>query len=341
MTTSAAPGSVGDSFPDCRKGGLRDILQDRAGGLTRFGYRAADAEFLVLAGFAGGHFVRRQFRAYTRCGRGGRETAMLHRAAESGHIVSVVGKSLYRVRGAALGRAIGLDGALPVPGRAWRSVKKTLITLDYCIEAAPSGRWLLSERDKVRHFASLGIPADRFPLAARTRAGKPRPFPGAFPIRLSGAPNPTVAFCYAHSGASESGVLRHLRLHEPLAAALRRRGIGCDWAALADSPAQFLRMRSAWRRWRAGLLRDWAEREYFQLRRTVERRQWSQLSAGDLERLAGLRPENSGDGVEDRYRRWLEDGSPEREPGGDFAASCRYREVLLDRDYRIAERVEA
>ena len=95
MTAIAASGNSSDSLADCRAGGLRDILRDCAEGLARFGYRAADAEFLVLAGFAGGHFVRRQFRAYARCGRGGRETAMLRCAADSGHIVSVVGKSLY------------------------------------------------------------------------------------------------------------------------------------------------------------------------------------------------------------------------------------------------------
>ena len=34
---------------------------------------------------------------------------------------------------------------------------------------------------------------------------------------------------------------RQLTLHDPLAAALASRGVGCEWVMLADSPGQFPR----------------------------------------------------------------------------------------------------
>ena len=135
-------------------------------------------------------------------------------------------------------------------------------------------------------------------------------------------------------------MLRHLSLYEPLAAALKLRNIGCEWVVLADSPGQFSLIRAAWRRWRDALFRDQAEREYFGLRQAVERRHWTDLSGDAIERYADLCVEHSGKGTERRYRQWLESDSPGPEPGADFINSCRYSELLLDRDYSIADRVE-
>ncbi len=319
---------------------VRRALRRGAARLAPFGYRTDDAEFILAAALAGGYFVRRQFRTYVGCRTGSRETSMLRRAAANRHVQPVVGKSLYRVSRASLRQMVGDETVVPAQGRAWRAVRKALLTLDYMIEAGPCGNWLLSESDKVRYFASLGIPQERFPATARNRRGNPRPFPDALPIQVGSGECPRISFTYAHAGSSGTGVLRHLSLHEALASELSARDRVCEWVVLADSPGQFPQLRAAWRRWRAGLLRDWSEREYFELRRVVESRRWADLSGSAVDRYADLRGEYTGEAVERRYARWLEDGCPGLEPGADFARTCRYREFLLDRDYSIAERVE-
>ncbi len=340
MTVPLHAGSGSEPAAGAAHAGLWQVLQQRAAGLAHAGYRTDDARFLVAAALTGGYFVRRQYRMFTGCRAGSRETGMLRRATVNGHVVAAVGKSLYRIVPAPLRRAVGDDTVIPVPGRAWRAVRQALITLDYLLAAGLPGDWLLAESDKTRHFSSLDIPAERFPVAARSRKGQPRPFPEAFPLHVIRGERPLVSFCHAPSGTGTTGLLRHLARHAALACELRRRSIDCEWVMLADSPGQFPRIRAAWRRWREGRLRDWNEREYFALRRAVERRRWADLSGAAVDRYADLRARHAGPGPERRYARWIEDGCPSREPGADFASVCGYREFLLDHDYSIAERVE-
>ena len=316
---------------------LRETLRERAAGLASLGYRADDAAFLAAAALLGGYFLRRQYRAF-----GGRrsrsaETRMLRLAAANGHASAVVGKSLYRLGGASLHRALGCEGGRARWGRARRAVKQQLLALDYFLAFGDGGRWLLSEADKAGYFSSLGIPADKFPASARNRGGKPRIFADGFPLQAAVAGPAVVGFCYAHAGAAEGGMLRRLERHEPLAAALEERGIACAWTVLADSPAQFPRLRHAWRRWRSRLERDWTEREYFELRLAVEKRLWKALSRESIERYVRLRAEVRTDGIERRYNAWIKSGAPSRQPGDAFAASCTYREALLDHDYSAAD----
>ena len=320
--------------------GVRAALRERAAGLAGFGYRPPDAEFLALAALAGGFFVRRQYRQYVGCGTGGPETRMLRLAGERGHAAPLAGKALYRLRGSAFWKALGCEGAPSGAPRGRRAIKQRLLALDYVLERGGSGTWLLDGRDKAAHFLCLGIPVESFPVAARAKGGGSRAFPEVFPARADAGEPPAVAFSYAHAGSGASGVERHLRTHESLAAALACRGIACEWVMLADSACQFPRLRAAWRGWRGRLLRDWEEREYFGLRRAVAQRRWKDLCKADIDRYARLRVACTVAGIEGRYRKWLERGAPEREPGGDFAESCRYREVLLDYDYSVADRVE-
>ena len=130
---------------------------------------------------------------------------------------------------------------------------------------------------------------------------------------------------------------RHLSSHESLARELAQRGIASEWVVLADSAAQFARLRHAWERWLARAERDWAEGEYFDLRRLVDKRRWKDLSRESVERYASLGAQNVGAAVERRYREWARSGAPARKPGGDFAAACRYREVLMEFDYAAAD----
>ena len=318
---------------------LSATLRPRSAGLARFGYRADDADFLAAAVLLGGYFLRRQYRAFGGQRSRSAETRMLRLAEDNGHAIPVSGKTLYRLRTASLYRALGCDGSLAQRGRARRTVKQRLLALDYLLACGQGERWLLGEADKAGYFASLGIPAQEFPVSARDRAGKPRIFADCFPIRTTVEKPSVVGFCYAHAGTEEGGMLRRLQKHQPLAAALAERGITCEWTVLADSPTQFLRLRHAWRCWQRRLERDWTEREYFELRLAVEKRLWKSLSRESVERYARLRAEIRTDGIERRYHAWIKGGAPSRQPGEDFAASCRYREVLLDRDYSASDAI--
>ena len=318
---------------------VREALRERAAGLAAFGYRSADAEFLAVAGLLGGYFVRRQYRAYVGCRAGGAETSMLKLAQSNGHAVPVVGRTLFRLRGASFYRAIRSEGSLAQREGAWAAIKKRLLVLDYFLESGSDGLWLLSESDKAGYFASLDVAADRFPASARGLGGRTRVFSDGFPIRVADGDSPLVSFSYVHLGSTDRGVLRHLECHEALLAALALKGFMCEWVMLADSPVQFLRLRTAWRRWRDRVARDCLEQEYFQLRLEIDKRNWGALSRESIERYASLCSQCRGHGVDGRYRQWLNRGSPARQPGEGFADACQYREVHLDSDYAIAERV--
>ena len=316
-----------------------EALLERAARLAEFGYRPAEAEFLAAAALLGGYFLRRQYLRYAGCRSGGSDTRFLKLAESTGHAVAIVGKGLFRLRGSSVYKAIRCEDGPRRREGSWAAIKKRLLALDYFLEATPRGPWLLSGADKAAYFASLGIPAERFPASARSRGSSPGFFADGFPIAATGDDPPVVSFSFAQTGSTDQALARHLLLYEPLATSLADRGFECLWVMLADSPVQFPRLRHAWRHWRANVSRDWQEREFFELRLEVEKRNWSSLSRDSVERYACLCGRFSGHATDRRFRKWLYEGSPPRTPGGDLAESCRYREIFLDRDYSLADKV--
>ncbi|MYB54432.1 MAG: hypothetical protein F4X77_19865 [Acidobacteriia bacterium] len=314
-----------------------DFLR-RAKRVEALGYRSADAEFLTAVALLGGFFVRRQYRAFSGTAKGRAEVELVGRAMTNGH-VRVNGRkpALYRLCGASLFGAVDCDDPGSGAGRARRAAKQRLLVLDYWIACIGKGQLLLTATHKAAYFASLGIGEDCFPAAARNRQNRRKLFPEGLPIGVPSPGSASVRFTYAHAGSSAHGMERHLASHEPLAAALAQRGIACEWVVLADSEAQFARLRDAWRRWQARAERDWSEGEYFELRRLVDKRRWQQLSREDVERYAYLSGLHRTASAEQRYHAWARDGAHPRNPGGDFAESCRYREVLMEFDYAAAD----
>ena len=334
-TAEAPPGGTGAAERGAVIGG--DFFE-RAERVEKLGYRRVEAEFLTAVALLGGFFVQRQFRTFSGGSNGGAEARLVGRARANGHVKANRHKPrLYRLCGASLFQAVDCDDPGSGAGRARRAAKQRLLALDYWIARIGEGRLLLAAADKAAYFASLGIGEDCFPAAVRTRQNRRRFFPDGFPIGASEASCAPVRFAYAHAGSSAHGMERHLASHQPLARALARRGIACEWVVLTDSEAQFARLRHAWERWLARAERDWSEGEYFELRRLVDKRRWQDLSRESVERYASLGAQHVGTAVERRYREWARSGAPARKPGGDFAASCRYREVLMEFDYAAAD----
>jgi len=310
----------------------------RAKRVEELGYRSVDAEFLAAVALLGGFFVRRQYRAFSGVGKGCAEVRLVGRAMANGHVRGNGRKpELYRLCGASLFGAVGCDDSGSGAGRARRAAKQRLLVLDYWIACIGEGQFLLTAAHKAAYFTSLGIGEDCFPAAARNRQNRRRYFSDGFPIGAASPGSESVRFTYAHAGSSAHGMERHLASHEPLAAALAQRDIACEWVVLADTEAQFARLRDAWHRWQARAERDWSEGEYFELRRLVDKRRWQQLSREDVERYAYLSGLHRTASAEQRYHAWARDGAHPRNPGGDFAASCRYREVLMEFDYSAAD----
>lgn len=324
---SAAPGTLISA----------DFFQ-RAERVEALGYRSVEAEFLTAVALLGGFFVRRQFRAFSGTSQGGAEIRLVGRALANGHVKANDRRpTLYRLCGASLFQAVGCDDPGSGTGRARRAAKQRLLVLDYWIACIGEGRLLLTAADKEDYFASLGIGEDCFPTAARNRQSRRKFFPQGFPIGASDPCSKSVRFTYAHAGSSAHGLERHLASHEPLAAALAQRDVACEWVVLADTEAQFARLRDAWRRWLARAERDWSEGEYFELRRLVDKRRWQELSREAVERYTYLSALHRTAAAEQRYRTWARNGAHPRNPGGDFAASCRFREVLMEFDYTAAD----
>lgn len=311
---------------------------ERAERVEALGYRPTEAEFLTAVALLGGFFVRRQFSAFSGVSRGGAAHRLLLRAEANEHL-KVHGSNLrlYRLCGSTFFQAVGCRDPGSGIGRARRAVKQKLLVLDYWIECIGEGRLLLTADDKADHFASLGIDEDCFPAAARTRQNRRKFFPDGFPIRVADHSHPAVRFTYAHAGSSEHGMNRHLEGHESLARALAERGIACEWAVLADSQAQFGRLRHAWERWLGRVEREWSEGEYFELRRLVDKRRWKELPRESIERYAYLSEQHGNSAATQRYREWARNGAPARKPGGDFGATCNCLEVLMDFDYSAAD----
>ncbi len=322
--------------------GARDALRRLAGPLGRYGYPPEDAEFLVAAALLGGHFLRSQYRRFRGVRRGSAEAALVRRLQENGHARIARSarrgqEALYRLHGGSLYQSIGPAGLESRSGRrARRWIKQRLLALDHYI-AAEGGTWLLHPRAKAEGLRSLGVEDDHFPLAARARGGQKRPFPDGFPIRIEAGSPDRIWFSYAHAGASETGMVRHLDRLEPLLAALVGNGAEVGIEVLADGAVQFLRLRRAWRRWAARVERDWEEAEMFALRQAVEQRRWKSLGRRSLQRYAELRAAHCGEAVERRYRKWIGPGVPETAEGRCLIQCCTYREVLLEFDYRPAE----
>ena len=311
---------------------------ERADRVEALGYRPAEAEFLTAVALLGGFFVRRQFQAFVGGTDGGTPHRLVRRAKANEHLKANGRKpELYRLCGASLFRAVGCEDPGSGIGRARRAVKQRLLVLDSWIACIGEGRILLTADDKSAYFASLGIGEDCFPAAVRSRQNRRKLFPDGFPIRVADKGHPAVRFTYAHAGSSEHGMNRHLESHEPLAMALAERGIASEWVVLADSPAQFGRLRHAWQRWLGRVQRDWSEGEYFELRRLVDKRRWKDLSRESIERYAYLSELHGTSGATQRYREWARKGAPKRKPGGDFGATCGYVEALMEFDYTAAD----
>ena len=320
--------------------GFRVRVGERSRELARFGYSQYDAAFLAAAALLGSYFLRRQYRAWGGRKPGSSESRFLAMAEELGHARPLVRKSLYCIHSRQVFAAIGVSGSVGRPLASRRYVKQRLLVLDHLIESGDSQHWLLDEAEKLGYSRSLGIDRRNLPSGRPNTAGKVRHFPSVFPIGAAGTGRSEIELVYAHCAATALGMEKHLRCHEPLAAALRARGIDCTWTVLADSPNQFPRLRRAWRHWREKRIRDWAELEYFALRQAVKTRQWHQLDTDKAVRYAELYATLEDSGTEFRYRNWLHKGTPKRVPGADFVLGCRYREVLLHHDYGVADYIE-
>ena len=315
-------------------------VRDIVGQAGKFGYSLRDAGFLAVVAMHGGYFLRRQYRQYCGLLQGVSERKLLSLACSNRHVHQVAGKTLFHLYGQSFYKAIGQPDNLSRMAGSRRKVKQKLLALDYLLDSNNALTWLLSEKQKTEYFRSLGIAADILPVSGRIGNGHPRRLADGLPILLKPGATPVVAFSYAHVGATSAGIERYLNRHEPLLVKLAERSISSEWVMLADSAIQFLRLRQAWRRWRAACLTACNRKEYFALRLSVERQQWSAMTHEAVDRYVQLQSDHENEKTQHLYQCWLESGAIPHRGGDDFAAHSCYREVLLGYDYSVADSIE-
>ena len=313
-------------------------LVRRAKRVEGLGYRSVDAEFLTAVALLGGFFVRRQYRAFSCVGKGSAEVRLVGRARANGH-VRVNGRkpALYRLCGASLFGAVGCDDPGSGAGRARRAAKQRLLVLDYWIAHIGEGGLLLTAAQKAAYFASLGIGEDCFPAATGKRQNGRKFFPEGFPIGAASPGSKSVRFTYAHAGSSAHGIERHLASHESLAAALaaarhrvRVGGAGRHRGAVR-APARCLASLAG--TGGEGLVRG-------RVLRVAPVGGQAAMGATLQRGCRALRVPEQPSRLCRRGAALSHLGARRRaaaQSGGDFAASCKYREVLMEFDYAAAD----
>ena len=120
---------------------VREALRER--GRSAHGIRipdTVDAEFLAAAALLGGYFVRRQYLAYVGRRQGRADDGFLRTAESGGHAAAVVGRSLFRLKGASLYRSIRCEeGTGPASGGLGHCQEEGSWALDYFLEGPARG----------------------------------------------------------------------------------------------------------------------------------------------------------------------------------------------------------
>ena len=166
-----------------------------AGVLKRFGWRGAEAEWIVLVCHHSGLFTRSQFCAYFHCRRN-RALRFVRRLLRRGHGVQEDLDGLptttrpCRIHCPDLYRVLGLDNPRHRRTASPTVLFRRLLSLDYVLEH-PDPPWLPTERAKIQALEALRIPRRRYYGRAQ---GQSRYFPLKLPLALDKA-QATFVYC--------------------------------------------------------------------------------------------------------------------------------------------------
>jgi hypothetical protein len=293
-------------------------FEDRVRALEPFGFTERQTRFLVTAALHSGYCLRRQYLRFAgvRYGKNvidfleslvERElAARLTFRADRGHVYHLHTRSIYR--------AIGQEDNRNRRVASAALIARKVMLLDYVL-GHDEVEWIATEQDKVDAFAdrfrvpTADLPQRVFSAASVGRAATTRYFVDKLPIAIAGDP-PDASFLYLvtdHSGRDFGRFLMdHSRLFDALPA----------WTVIVFGPAAspgrtacdavFARHMQGTKCSESASHADL--RDYFAMRRTVDRGDLSRLSVADIDRFRQWRERFSAPAFETRYAAWLTQG---------------------------------
>jgi hypothetical protein len=307
--------------------------------LGRFGYTPRESDFLRIAALLGGTFVRRQFNDFLGKECGALAQAFVERSIDAGHVEALAfgHRVVYHVTARAIYSALGDPNNRNRRSHRPESVRRRLMALDYIL-SCPDRKWILTEQEKVSHFAALGISESDLPTDVFSGNTK-RAFTDKQPIAVTQGEVTELTFV-DQGMRTFSQWERFLKEHRKLVQRLSRTSI-----VFAGTEAnRFQEAESLFRRTIAGETSsgtfDLARlKRFFQARRDFEEKRLSGFDQSRLDQFREDRKVFSGNTVDALYGAWTSQGDPALVESK--SSSARFQTHLLFHRYEWLSPIRA
>jgi hypothetical protein len=337
-------------------------FQDTEPALGRFGYSESESAFLALAALHGGYFLRRHVAEFFGSRDGGRVTQLVQKALALEHARASTWRQnvqLYHLLSRPLYAALGEPDNRNRRRHEWSQIKNRVMRLDVVLSHRHQ-RFLATEREKVEHCVSLGIPLEALPsrlfYSGQSAPATSRYFVDKYPLSVQntgdGVPS-HIGFTFIDEGlVGLSKFESHLASYRRLFQALK----SFELVYVATTDRHFARARLTFDRFlnrdqQASLTADAPStdqlRDYFRLRRRYDNRAFGSFDRAELIRLRDARARFSDAKYEGLFTTWLTSGDAvfaqkrggESVGNGSSASSIQdtlfgtFRTYLLRHDY--------
>lgn len=283
--------------------------------LRSFGYTEDEARFLYLVATHSGYFSTRQYLAFTGAKSGDKNMAFTQKVLGKGHATAHLllrNGRVYHLFSRLVYRAIGRENLRNRREHSAEHIRTKLAILDFVL-AHLDYRYLETEAEKVDYFCcTLGInrvllPAKRYTGAIR-RKTTDRYFVDKFPLFFASESlsSPVVTFSFVDPGQmSLRSFETHLLAYASLFSALPR----LHFVYIATRPTHFESARKlflAMTNQAPKTDRGEEVLRYFAVRKFWDAKQYSVLSADDIEFLNNAQKRFDDALTDIRYHQWAE-----------------------------------
>jgi hypothetical protein len=279
--------------------------------LERFGYTEREAVFLGLAAFLSGYFLRRHFNAFIGKECGALAQRFISRSIRLGHIRAIPAlgnRVFYHVCSHSLYAALGDPENRNRREHRPETIRRRLMALDFCLLNS-GARCLLTEREKLDHFVTLGVDEEYLPVATPGSKAK-RYFADKQPVCISA--DCGIQFAFVDEGLRTlSQWALFLKAHRELLRRVEKAEVvygGCDSERFRAAENLFRRMIAG--QTDSGTTDVSRLKRYFLSRKLFEEKRFESFNQSRLDELREDRRVFAGASVQDQYSRWLADGDP-------------------------------
>lgn len=291
-----------------------NIREQDLAAIQSLGYTPEEARFLYIVATHSGYFQPRQYVVSNGLAWGKRVQRLTDKLESRGHVTWREYQDMggvYHLFSKTLYRQIEKTDLRNRRRHSTEYIRTRLLLLDFILEN-PQHQYFESETDKLAYFCSQrAIPKDLLPVKRYEAAsGAPptlRYFVDKFPLfldRSAGLPSPVVSLSYVDPGqASLAGFAHHLQNYARLFSCLG----DFTFLYIADSAANFRKAGECFGSLVAGRAGKDLVQEvtaYFERRRAWELKQYSQLSAQDVESLQSAKERFASEELERLYASW-------------------------------------